>query len=138
MEDQKFDCGNEGVDSEDISSFDFEAWKQQGTRVYETLGEKIAAMQEELDSLKAQRVGIGESLGMIRQAPVISRIKVRPRVLKLLSEAGRPMSREEVFNVLKEEVPKLEQKSFDEAVKRMLLTESVPVQEADGLLSLIG
>jgi hypothetical protein len=32
----------------------------------------------------------------------------------------------------------LEQKSFDEAVKRMVLTESVPVQEADGLLSLIG
>ena len=102
---------------------------------------RIEGLEEQKNALRDERAKIGEALGFdkefYKELSVIQsedkppRIKIRPRVmtiLKTLRENEEYMSVDEIFGMIKEDIPSVRRPSFDGAIRRMV---------ADGAISLI-
>jgi len=131
---------------EDISQgtveFDLDEWKKKGEQAYEALDERIRGieahieeLQEQKAEVEAEKTKLGQALGIEEMKEVPKRVKIRPRVIGILRE-GVSLTRDEMFETLKESIPIIKRASFDEAVRRMISSDEVPVVEVEGKLSI--
>jgi hypothetical protein len=120
------------------AGFDLGEWKKKGEQAYTALEERIKdieasieELQDQKSDVEAEKLKLGQALGI--EEKVQKRVKIRPRVLGLLEDCGE-LTRDELFEKLKESIPIVKRASFDEAVRRMVSSDEVPVVEVYGKL----
>lgn len=128
--------------SQDTVGFDLDEWKKKGEQAYAALEERIRGIEVHIEELleqksevEAEKTKLGQALGIEETKEVPKRVKIRPRVMEILGE-GFSLTRDEMFETLKESIPRIKRASFDEAVRRMISSDEVPVVEVDGKLSI--
>jgi hypothetical protein len=128
--------------SQGTVGFDLDEWKKKGEQAYEALDERIQGieahikeLQEQKAEVEAEKTKLGQALGIEEMKEVPKRVKIRPRVMEIL-EGGISLTKTEMFETIKQSVPRIKRASFDEAVRRMVTSDEVPVVEVDGKLSI--
>jgi len=129
-------------DTKDVG-FDLEEWKKKGEEAYRALEDRIKGidahiqeLQRQKTSVEAEKAHLGQTLGIEKRGEVSKRVRIRPRVLEILKDCG-DQTRDEVFEKLKETIPRVKRSSFDEAIRRMLNSEEVSLWECEGNLTII-
>ena len=129
-------------DTKDVG-FDLEEWKKKGEEAYRALEDRIKGidahiqeLQRQKTSVEAEKTHLGQTLGIEKRGEVSKRVRIRPRVLEILKDCG-DQTRDEVFEKLKETIPRVKRSSFDEAIRRMLNSEEVSLWECEGNLTII-
>lgn len=134
----------EDIKNEEVKEFDLDEWKKQGEAAYAALGDQVEKIEDRIEQLEEQKQKLideqntlGTTLGkdVVAQGDSAPRVRIRPRVLEVLEGRGE-LSRNEIFEVIRESVPHIKRSSFDEAVRRMVLSDEVPVSAKGDIVTL--
>jgi hypothetical protein len=101
---------------DEVKSFDVDAWRSQGEQALASFDEKIAALTQQIDALKEERKNLAEALGKDVGGKVITRTKIRPLIVQVLSGKDEPLSFEGLF----EEVVALNSTVTEDSFRRAL------------------